>query len=82
MKVRTRYYYADDTIELDISARVPQGYTPSYRAEGLPQGASYDQTTGLFTWTPNESQRGIHEITFIAYYENFETTQMGTIIIL
>ncbi len=82
IKVGTRYYYAGETIQLDISARVPEGNTPFYMAAGLPQGASYNQTTGLFTWTPTESQIGIHEIEFIAYYDIFNTSQTGVIIIV
>lgn len=82
VKVGTRYYYTGESIQLDVSARVPEGNTPLYQAVGLPSGASYDQTTGLFTWTPAADQTGIHEIGFIAFYDTFETSQTGTIIIV
>lgn len=58
------------------------GSAPSYSAINLPQDASYDSTTGLFTWTPTESQNGVYEIEFIAQYDNFSNSQTGVIIIL
>ncbi len=82
LKVGTRYYSAGESISLPVFARVPEGHTPSYRAEGLPWGASYNPTTGSFDWTPGANQTGVHEIRFTAWYDNYETTQKGTIIIL
>ncbi|MBI4895417.1 MAG: tandem-95 repeat protein [Candidatus Aenigmarchaeota archaeon] len=32
---------------------------------GLPNGASVNNTTGQFSWTPNSSQAGIYNITFV-----------------
>ena len=76
-KVGTRYFTAGDTIELDISARVPEGHSPGYQAVGLPEGADYDENTGLFTWTPEDSQTGVHEIEFFAYYDIYTSSQTG-----
>ena len=82
LKVGTRYYEAGTPIALRIFARVPEGYTPFYQASGLPTGAAYDPASGLFTWTPADSQIGVYEITFTAAYDTFETSQCGTIIII
>jgi len=82
LKVGTRYYSAGETVSLPLFARVPEGHTPSYRAAGLPDGSSYNETTGLFAWTPGGDQTGRHEILFTAWYDSFETTQKGTLIVL
>jgi len=82
LKVGTRYFEAGTPIALRVFARVPEGHTPSHRAERLPPGASYNEATGLFTWTPGGAQIGVHEINFIASYDLFETIQQGTIIVM
>ena len=82
VKVGTRYFYVGEDIRLNISARVPEGNYPFYQAVNLPMGANYDSSTGLFTWTPTESQMGAHEIEFIAAYDNFSASQTGVIIIV
>jgi len=35
-------------------------------ASGLPSGATFDSSTGVFTWTPTHSQEGTHTVTFTA----------------
>jgi len=35
-------------------------------ASGLPSGATFDSSTGVFTWTPTETQEGAHTVTFTA----------------
>ena len=35
-------------------------------ASGLPSGATFDVATGVFNWTPTESQQGSHVVTFTA----------------
>ena len=40
--------------------------TVSYAASGLPAGATFDGTTGLFTWTPSYTQAGSYGINFVA----------------
>lgn len=39
--------------------------THTYYALGLPTGADFVESSGLFSWTPSFSQSGQHEITFI-----------------
>lgn len=82
LKVGTRYYSVGESISLPVFARVPEGNTPSYRAEGLPRGASYNEATGSFTWTPDGEQTREYEIFFTAWYDNFETTQKGIFVVL
>ncbi len=37
----------------------------TYSASGMPEGASFDETTGLFRWTPSERQGpGAYQVTF------------------
>ena len=31
----------------------------------LPTGASFEASTGVFNWTPSETQQGIHELSFV-----------------
>jgi hypothetical protein len=37
-----------------------------YSATGLPVGATFDEQTGEFNWTPTESQNGQYEVVFTA----------------
>jgi PKD repeat protein len=53
-----------ETLTFTLSAVDPDGDAVSYYAVDLPDGASLDQETGLFAWTPSLAQDGIHEIVF------------------
>ena len=43
--------------------------------EGLPSGATFSATTGIFSWTPTSLQYGDHSVTFIASSGVSETTE-------
>ena len=43
--------------------------------EGLPSGATFSATTGIFSWTPTSLQYGDHSVTFIASSGVNETTE-------
>ncbi len=47
-----------------VSATDSDGDTLSYSVETLPTGASFNQTSGVFTWTPDNSQAGVYSLTF------------------
>ncbi|MGB5138681.1 MAG: tandem-95 repeat protein, partial [Candidatus Zixiibacteriota bacterium] len=51
------------------SASDPDGTTPTMSAAGVPAGASFVNNgngTGTFAWTPNFTQSGVFNVTFIA----------------
>jgi len=60
---------ADERFELEISAFDPDGTHPGlirYLGVDLPSGASLNEQTGLFRWTPNIRQVGTHTFRVIA----------------
>jgi putative Ig domain-containing protein len=58
------------TVSLTISPMaLESGDVVTMSALGLPQGATFDASTGLFTWTPALSQGGTYTITFIAMHD-------------
>jgi Putative Ig domain len=46
--------------------------TLSYKAIGLPTGASLDSNTGEFKWTPNAAQVGVHNVSFTVTDSNLD----------
>jgi serine protease len=53
-----------ETLSFTVSATDADGDALSYSATGLPTGATLDQATGEFSWTPGSDQSGAHEVTF------------------
>ncbi len=47
-----------------VSATDADGNALSYSAEGLPEGASFDAASGVFTWTPGLDQAGSYSVAF------------------
>ena len=62
--------YPEYPIAFDVGATDPDGDELEYRAEGLPEGASFDESTGTFTWFPASVQTG-------AYYVPVTVTDDG-----
>lgn len=60
-------YVPPDRLQ-DGSLTLLEGSNPSvtYTVEDLPAGASFDDDTTAFTWTPNFAQAGTYNVTFIA----------------
>ncbi len=56
---------AEELIQFKIQADDRDRYdTLVFSAENLPEGASFNSETRLFSWTPKEDQVGIHRIVF------------------
>jgi len=53
-------------LEFSLEASDPDGHDLTYSAVNLPDGASLNQTSGNFTWTPVYTNIGSLEITFTA----------------
>ncbi len=56
-------------LSFGTSASDPNGTTPTMTAVGLPTGATYTDHlngTATFNWTPDFTQSGVHNVTFIA----------------
>ena len=57
---------AGSTLVFVVNSTDPDGDTVSMLAAGLPSGASFDQSTGKFSWTPSSNDVGIYTVTFTA----------------
>ena len=51
-------------LKFTVDATDPDGDVLAYSAPDLPQGATLDEETGAFTWTPTHEQAGIYTVTF------------------
>jgi hypothetical protein len=49
-----------------LEASDPEGDSISFSSPDLPVGATLDEVTGVFKWTPGDEQGGVHTVTFIA----------------
>jgi hypothetical protein len=54
------------TLLLNLSATDASGDPLTYSAAPLPSGATIDATSGVFMWSPQINQVGIHSLTFAA----------------
>ncbi len=64
---------------IQLQASDPESGSLTYGASPLPQGASFNYSTGLFTWTPTFTQGGDHSIRFSVSDGIFEDFQVVTI---
>lgn len=55
-----------DTLTFTVSATDPDGDSVTVSHGPLPQGASFDSTSGQFTWQPTVGQAGNYTVTFYA----------------
>lgn len=55
-----------NNLSLYVSAVSPDGKPVTYSAFNLPEGASFDPSTHIFSWTPEPNQAGPHHIQFKA----------------
>lgn len=56
----------NETLQFIVSANDANGDVITYSVENLPEGASFDSESGMFIWTPDYTQAGVYEMTFIA----------------
>ncbi|OMF22908.1 hypothetical protein BK133_25310 [Paenibacillus sp. FSL H8-0548] len=66
---------ARELLTYEVSATDPTGGTLVYSAAGLPFGAKLDAKTGVFTWTPAQTDYGIHQVTFTVSNTKFSVSQ-------
>ena len=57
---------AGSGLSFTVSATDPDGDTVTYAALSLPSGATFNTTTGAFSWTPAVPQIGVYGVTFSA----------------
>jgi PKD repeat protein len=55
-----------EQLEFTVNASDPDADELVFSSDNLPEGASLDSATGLFSWIPTEEQVGIHAVTFTA----------------
>src|ERR1051326_5530138 len=63
---KTKFGRPGKAVEFTVAAANPAGAPVEVSADDLPVGASFDATTGRFTWVPGNSQIGEHHLTFHA----------------
>ncbi|MBI5193734.1 MAG: tandem-95 repeat protein, partial [Nitrospirae bacterium] len=51
-------------LNFTVSGSDPDGDALTYSATGLPVGAAFNTTTGLFNWAPDYTQSGSYNVTF------------------
>jgi len=54
----------ESALSFTISASDADDDILTYSAMDLPSGASFDSSTGTFSWTPSDSQSGTHSVIF------------------
>jgi parallel beta-helix repeat protein len=57
---------ATQLLTFTVNATDSDGDTIKYSVTGLPQGATFNTTSGAFSWTPALAQIGTHSVTFTA----------------
>ena len=55
-----------EAMQFRITGHDPEGAALGFSATGLPTGATLDAVSGLFAWTPQPGQSGLHPVTFRA----------------
>jgi hypothetical protein len=65
----------NEYLTFTLEANDPDGDSMAFSSPDLPSGATLDEVSGLFEWTPDYAQAGLHTITFIA--ADFATPAMA-----
>lgn len=70
---------AGHTLTIQVSASDPDEDPLTFSASPLPPGATLDPGTGIFQWTPRNSQSGPHQVAFGVSDGIFTVTETVTI---
>jgi hypothetical protein len=62
--IGSKFVNGNEHLQFVISASDPDSDPLSYTAIDIPTGATFDPVTKTFSWTPDNSQAGIHQVTF------------------
>lgn len=68
-------------LAFSVRATDPDGDAVTLSASGLPSGASFNASTGTFSWTPSYQQAGTYVVTFAATDGSLTTSQPVNVII-
>jgi hypothetical protein len=66
------------SLTFTVSATDPDNDTVTLSAENLPTGATFNPTTGEFTWTPDFNDEGTYNVTFTATENTPEALSTST----
>lgn len=66
---------ANQLLKYSVPVSDPAGEPLVYSVGELPDGAVFDATSGVFTWTPKQSDYGSHPVTFTVSNGLFEVSQ-------
>jgi len=69
-------------LSIQANATDPDGDTLTYNISSLPLGASFNNNSGLFTWTPSFTQSGTYSVKFSVTDELFEDYETITITVI
>lgn len=69
------------TFKLSVSVSDPDGDPVTTFANGLPVGGAYDETRGVFSWTPTYTQASTRNVRFYVNDGNVSNSELVTIVI-
>lgn len=79
---QTQIVKAGEPISFRVSAQDPSGLTAQISASKLPTGASFQQDSGRFEWSPAANQQGSHTLTFAAASSGGSSSESQTEIVI
>jgi hypothetical protein len=72
--IKNQIVNSKSEIRLTVSAKSAKNKELEYKAVELPKGASFDPSTGEFSWTPQPYQLGQHKVSISAFDGEFART--------
>jgi hypothetical protein len=69
-------------LSFTLSSTDPNGDTVTYGASGLPAGAVFSNSSGIFSWTPSAFQNGSYRVDFTASDGSLSDHQIITIAVI